>query len=79
MTTPVRPIDLDAVDLDAIRAGVLRDEPITVLGLARSGIALARFLGPADDATRKMLLEILAEDQSRAKELAALASQLKPS
>jgi len=42
-------------------------------------VALARFLGPADDATRKMLLEILAEDQSRAKELAALASQLKPS
>jgi bacterioferritin len=42
-------------------------------------VALARFVGPADDATRKMLLGILAEDQSRAKDLAALASQLKPS
>jgi UDP-N-acetylmuramoylalanine--D-glutamate ligase len=47
MTTPVRPIDLDALDLGAIRAGALRDQPITVLGLARSGIALARFLADA--------------------------------
>ena len=36
------PIDLDALTLDAIRAGALRDRPVTVLGLARSGIALAR-------------------------------------
>ena len=34
------PIDLDRLDLDAIRVGALRDRPVTVLGLARSGIAL---------------------------------------
>ena len=38
------PLDLDALSLDAIRAGALRDRPVTVLGFARSGIALARFL-----------------------------------
>jgi len=38
------PIDLDRLDLEAIRAGALRDRPVTVLGLARSGLALARFL-----------------------------------
>ncbi len=42
MTTR-RPIDLDHLDLAAIRAGALRDRPITVLGLARTGIALAQF------------------------------------
>ena len=42
-------------------------------------VALARFVGPADEATRKMLLDIVAEDQSRARDLAALATQLKPS
>jgi UDP-N-acetylmuramoylalanine--D-glutamate ligase len=49
MTTmsTVRPIDPDALTLDAVRAGVLRDRPVTVLGLARSGIALARFLADA--------------------------------
>src|SRR4029078_13461107 len=36
-------IDLDALTLDAVRAGALRERPVTVLGLARSGIALARF------------------------------------
>ena len=41
------PIDLDRLDLDAIRAGALRDRPVTVLGLARSGLALARFLSDA--------------------------------
>src|SRR5688572_9561322 len=41
------PIDLDGLDLEAIRAGVLRDRPVTVLGLARSGSALARFLSDA--------------------------------
>ena len=45
--TPVRPIDLDALDLESVRAGALRDRPITVLGLARSGIALTRFLADA--------------------------------
>jgi len=45
--TAARPIDLDALDLESIRAGALRDRPVTVLGLARSGIALARFLADA--------------------------------
>lgn len=44
-TTPT--IDPDALTMDAIRAGALRDRPITVLGFARSGIALARFLADA--------------------------------
>jgi len=47
MATPVRPIDLDTLDLASILAGVLRGRPATVLGLARSGIALARFLADA--------------------------------
>jgi UDP-N-acetylmuramoylalanine--D-glutamate ligase len=38
------PIDPDGLTMDAVRAGVLRDRPVTVLGFARSGIALARFL-----------------------------------
>ena len=41
------PVDLDGLTLDAIRAGELLDRPVTVLGLARSGIALARFLADA--------------------------------
>ncbi len=44
MTTTARPIDPDALTLDTIRAGALRDRPVTVLGFARTGIALARFL-----------------------------------
>lgn len=47
VTTYSRPIDLDALDLESIRAGALRDRPVTVLGLARSGIALTRFLADA--------------------------------
>ena len=47
MTSPVRPIDLDALSIGSIQAGALRDRPVTVLGLARSGIALARFLADA--------------------------------
>jgi UDP-N-acetylmuramoylalanine--D-glutamate ligase len=43
-STPGGPLDLDALTMTAIRAGALRDRPITVLGFARSGIALARFL-----------------------------------
>jgi UDP-N-acetylmuramoylalanine--D-glutamate ligase len=52
MTTmsTVRPIDPDALTLDAVRGGALRDRPVTVLGFARSGIALARFL--ADEGAR---------------------------
>jgi UDP-N-acetylmuramoylalanine--D-glutamate ligase len=37
------PIDLEALELDAILDGTLRGRRITVLGLARSGVALARF------------------------------------
>jgi len=43
MTTDA-PLDLDRLRLDDVRRGVLRDRPVTVLGFARSGIALARFL-----------------------------------
>ena len=46
MTTE-RPIDLDALTLDGVRAGDLRGRPVTVLGLARSGIALTRFFANA--------------------------------
>jgi UDP-N-acetylmuramoylalanine--D-glutamate ligase len=45
--TATRPIDPDELTLDGIRSGVLRDRPVTVLGFARSGIALARFLADA--------------------------------
>ena len=44
MTIDGGPIDLDRVTIDDVRAGALQDQPITVLGFARSGIALARFL-----------------------------------
>jgi UDP-N-acetylmuramoylalanine--D-glutamate ligase len=37
-------LDLDALTLDAVRAGALAGVPATVLGLARTGVALARFL-----------------------------------
>ncbi|MBA3236105.1 MAG: UDP-N-acetylmuramoyl-L-alanine--D-glutamate ligase [Chloroflexi bacterium] len=46
MTTTAR-IDLDGLTLDAIGQGALRGRPVTVLGLARSGIALTRFLADA--------------------------------
>ena len=45
--TPVAALDPDALTMDAIRAGALRGQPVTVLGFARSGIALARFLADA--------------------------------
>ncbi len=41
------PIDLDRLTLDAVRAGALEGRPVTVLGLARSGLALARFFSAA--------------------------------
>jgi UDP-N-acetylmuramoylalanine--D-glutamate ligase len=47
MATRSRPIDIDALDMAGIRSGSLRDQPVTVLGLARSGIALTRFLADA--------------------------------
>jgi UDP-N-acetylmuramoylalanine--D-glutamate ligase len=37
-------IDIDALTLAGVRAGALAGRPVTVLGLARSGVALARFL-----------------------------------
>ena len=41
------PIDLDALTIETIRAGALDGRPVTVLGFARTGIALARFLSDA--------------------------------
>ncbi len=41
---PTTAVDPDALTLEGIRRGVLRGLPVTVLGFARSGIALARFL-----------------------------------
>jgi UDP-N-acetylmuramoylalanine--D-glutamate ligase len=46
MTRPLA-IDPDTLTVDAIRDGLLADTPVTVLGFARSGIALARFLADA--------------------------------
>ncbi|HSL32585.1 MAG TPA: Mur ligase family protein, partial [Candidatus Limnocylindrales bacterium] len=46
-TTADGPIDLDRLTLEDVRAGALRGRPVTVLGFARSGIALARFLADA--------------------------------
>ena len=45
--TATAPLDPDALTMDAIRDGALRDRAVTVLGFARSGIALARFLADA--------------------------------
>jgi UDP-N-acetylmuramoylalanine--D-glutamate ligase len=42
--TAETPLDLDGLTIDGVRAGALRDRPVTVLGFARSGIALTRFL-----------------------------------
>ena len=42
--TTATPLDVDRLTIDAVRAGALRERPVTVLGFARSGIALARFL-----------------------------------
>ena len=46
MTRPLA-IDPDTLTMDAIRDGLFADVPVTVLGFARSGIALARFLADA--------------------------------
>jgi UDP-N-acetylmuramoylalanine--D-glutamate ligase len=43
-SSPAGPLDPDELTMAAVRDGVLRDRPVTVLGFARSGIALARFL-----------------------------------
>jgi UDP-N-acetylmuramoylalanine--D-glutamate ligase len=55
------PLDLDALTLDSIQAGALRDRPVTVLGLARSGLALARFL--ADFGARVTVYDGRTEDE----------------
>jgi UDP-N-acetylmuramoylalanine--D-glutamate ligase len=47
MTTRRPTLDPDTLSMAAIRSGVLRGAPVTVLGFARSGIALARFLADA--------------------------------
>jgi UDP-N-acetylmuramoylalanine--D-glutamate ligase len=44
---PVTPIDPDGLTMAGIAGGALRDRAVTVLGFARSGIALARFLADA--------------------------------
>lgn len=41
------PVEPDGLTMAAVAAGALRDRPVTVLGLARSGVALARFLADA--------------------------------
>ena len=45
--TTTAPLDVDRLTLDDVRDGALRGRPVTVLGFARSGIALARFLTDA--------------------------------
>jgi UDP-N-acetylmuramoylalanine--D-glutamate ligase len=47
MARPAGPLDPEALDMAAVAAGALRNRPVTVLGLARSGIALTRFLSDA--------------------------------
>ncbi len=44
MTTAGPTIDPDTLSMPAIRRGALHDRPVAVLGFARSGVALARFL-----------------------------------
>jgi UDP-N-acetylmuramoylalanine--D-glutamate ligase len=68
MTTGA-PLDLDRLTMDDVRDGALRDQPVTVLGLARSGIALTRFL--ADAGAR-----VTVYDGRPAAELAAALDQL---
>jgi UDP-N-acetylmuramoylalanine--D-glutamate ligase len=45
--TMTRPIDPDTLTMAGVREGALRDRSVTVLGFARSGVALARFLADA--------------------------------
>ncbi len=47
MATTERPIDLDGLTLADVQGGALRGRPVTVLGLARSGISLVRFFRAA--------------------------------
>jgi UDP-N-acetylmuramoylalanine--D-glutamate ligase len=47
MATTERPIDLDRLTLGDVQGGALHGRPVTVLGLARSGISLVRFFRAA--------------------------------
>ena len=68
MATTERPIDLDGLTLADVRAGALRGRPVTVLGLARSGISLVRFFRDAG-------ANVTAYDGRPADELDAVARQ----
>lgn len=62
MTTMIgRPLDPDTLTMAGVRDGALRDRAVTVLGFARSGIALARFL--ADAGARVTIYDGRSEDQ----------------
>ena len=76
MTRPPA-IDPDALTVDGIRDGMLAEVPVTVLGLARSGIAMARFLADAgarvtvyDGRTEADLTEAIAALEGRSVRLA---------
>ena len=62
-------VDPDQLSLAAIRSGALAGRPVAVLGLARSGIALARFLVDAG-------AEVTVYDGRPAADLAAAIGQL---
>jgi UDP-N-acetylmuramoylalanine--D-glutamate ligase len=65
----VAPLDIDRLTLDDVRRGALRGVPVTVLGFARSGIALARFLADAG-------AEVTIYDGRTSTELAPAVAQL---
>ena len=62
-------IDLDHLSLAAVRSGALAGQPVAVLGLARSGLALARFLADAG-------AEVTVYDGRSAADLAGAVAQL---
>ena len=83
MTTPT--IDPDSLTMAAIRGGLLAGAPLTVLGFARSGIALARFLTDAgarvtvyDGRSAADLAAAIAELEGRPVRL-ALGPEVEPS
>jgi UDP-N-acetylmuramoylalanine--D-glutamate ligase len=73
MATTERPVDLDRLTLSDVQGGALRGRPVTVLGLARSGISLVRFFRAAgasvtvyDGRPAGELAEALAEAEATA-------------
>ena len=62
-------LDLDALTADTVRGGALRGLPATVLGLARTGVGLARFLVDAG-------ARVTAYDVQPAEALASRLAQL---